>query len=171
MEWVNELAAWAWARHHNILSWYIRPLFLLPFCFFAYRRSLLGIGLTVVALATSMAWFPAPVNPSPAVVEMLDAERNYLFGPWDAAKVFASLLVPAVLHRSGPDLLAPVAGLGVGGDQRCGVVQDRLDVRGQRHRRRERAPAARAGWADHGRRADRRRGPQVGTAGSEARPA
>lgn len=27
---------WAWARHHNPLSWYIRPLFVLPFCYFAY---------------------------------------------------------------------------------------------------------------------------------------
>ena len=38
----DEFVAWAWARHHNILSWYVRPLFILPFCFFAYRRSLLG---------------------------------------------------------------------------------------------------------------------------------
>ena len=50
----DEFAAWAWARHHNVLSWYIRPLFLLPFCYFAYKRSLWGITLTVVALATSM---------------------------------------------------------------------------------------------------------------------
>jgi hypothetical protein len=34
-EWLPELASWAWARHHNILSWYVRPLFFLPFCFFA----------------------------------------------------------------------------------------------------------------------------------------
>jgi hypothetical protein len=39
-----------WARHHNVLSWCIRPLFLLPFCYFAYERSLWGIVLTVVAL-------------------------------------------------------------------------------------------------------------------------
>ncbi len=68
MDWVHELAAWAWERHHNVLSWYIRPLFLLPFCFFAYRRSVLGIVLTLVALATSMAWFPAPGAPSSAVI-------------------------------------------------------------------------------------------------------
>ena len=24
---------------HNVLSWYIRPLFLLPFCYFAYKRT------------------------------------------------------------------------------------------------------------------------------------
>ena len=62
----DEFAAWAWARHHNELSWYIRPLLLLPFCWFAYKRSLFGITLTLVALATSMSWFPAPETTSPA---------------------------------------------------------------------------------------------------------
>ena len=65
-EWLTELASWAWARHHNVLSWYIRPVFFLPFCFFAYRRSWAGILATLVALATSMAWFPAPTNPDPS---------------------------------------------------------------------------------------------------------
>jgi hypothetical protein len=32
--------------------------FLLPFCYFAYRRSLWGIVLTLLTLATSMFWFP-----------------------------------------------------------------------------------------------------------------
>ena len=95
MELINDVAAWAWARHHNILSWYIRPLFLLPFCFFAYRRRLSGISITLIALATSMAWFPAPTTPSAAVVEMLKAEHDYLFGPWGLAKVLAALAIPA----------------------------------------------------------------------------
>jgi hypothetical protein len=54
----DEFVAWTWARHHNVLSWYVRPLFLLPFCYFAYRRSLWGIVLTLLTLATSMFWFP-----------------------------------------------------------------------------------------------------------------
>lgn len=37
-----------------------RALFFLPFCFFAYRRSLWDIVLTILALVTSMFWFPAP---------------------------------------------------------------------------------------------------------------
>ena len=61
----GEFVAWAWARHHNILSWYVRPLFILPFCFFAYRRSLFGIVLTILALATSMFWFPVPEHSEP----------------------------------------------------------------------------------------------------------
>lgn len=87
--------AWAWERHHNVLSWYIRPLFLLPFCFFAYRRSLLGMTLTLLALATSMFWFPAPAEVSPAVSEMLAAEREYLTADWTLWKVLMALVVPA----------------------------------------------------------------------------
>jgi hypothetical protein len=91
----DELAAWAWARHHNVLSWYIRPLFLLPFCYFAYRRSLFGIVLTLVALATSMSWFPAPERVSPAVNEMLASEEDFLTADWTPWKVAIVLLVPA----------------------------------------------------------------------------
>jgi hypothetical protein len=89
-----DVASWAWARHHNVLSWYVRPLFLLPFCWFAWRRSRTGMAVTLVALATSMAWFPAPAHPDPAVVQFLAVERDYLLGPWTAAKVAMSLLVP-----------------------------------------------------------------------------
>ncbi|TMR91429.1 hypothetical protein [Nonomuraea basaltis] len=95
-EWLNDLAPWIWDRHHNVLSWYIRPLFLLPFCWFAHRRSLTGIVLTLVALVTSMAWFPAPEDPDPAVLGMLAAERAYLLGDWTLWKVAIALLVPLV---------------------------------------------------------------------------
>lgn len=97
MEWLNELASWAWARHHNELSWYIRPLFLLPFAYFSYRRSGWGIALTLVALATSMAWFPAPEHPTPGAIEFLAAEREYLLGEWTVAKIAMALLVPLML--------------------------------------------------------------------------
>jgi hypothetical protein len=90
----DEFAAWAWARHHNELSWYIRPLFLLPFCYFAYKRSLWGITLTVVALATSMFWFPAPQRADPGAVEFLAVEREYLTSEWSLWKVMLALLVP-----------------------------------------------------------------------------
>jgi hypothetical protein len=90
----DEFVAWAWARHHNVLSWYIRPLFILPFCYFAYRRSPWGIVLTVIALATSMSWFPAPEHSSSAVNEMLASEREYLTANWTLWKVLIALLVP-----------------------------------------------------------------------------
>ena len=91
----DEFAAWAWARHHNELSWYIRPLFLLPFCYFAYKRSLWGITLTVVALATSMFWFPAPERADPGAAEFLAVERKYLTSDWSLWKVLLGLIVPA----------------------------------------------------------------------------
>jgi hypothetical protein len=91
----GEFVAWAWERHHNVLSWYIRPLFLLPFCFFAYKQSLWGMTLTLLALATSMFWFPAPGEASPAVKEMLGAEREYLTANWTLWKVLMALVVPA----------------------------------------------------------------------------
>ena len=91
----GEFIAWAWERHHNVLSWYIRPLFLLPFCFFAYRRSLSGMTLTLLALATSIFWFPAPAEASPAVNEMLAAEREYLTADWTLWKILMALVIPA----------------------------------------------------------------------------
>jgi hypothetical protein len=97
----DEFVAWAWARHHNILSWYVRPLFILPFCFFAYKRSLLGIVLTILALATSMFWFPVPENSSPAVNEMLASEREYLTTDWTLWKILIALLVPLTFAALG----------------------------------------------------------------------
>ncbi len=43
MEFFSDFLSWAWARHHNVLSWYIRPMFILPFIFFAYKRSWKGL--------------------------------------------------------------------------------------------------------------------------------
>jgi hypothetical protein len=97
----EELVAWAWERHHNVLSWYIRPLFVLPFCLFAYRRSFLGLALTLVALATSIFWFPAPEQPSPAVMEMLASERAYLTADWSLWKVLVALLIPITFAALG----------------------------------------------------------------------
>ena len=91
---LDEFGAWAWERHHNIWSWYIRPLFFLPFCYFAYKRSLFGMVLTLVALATSMAWFPAPETTNPAVIEMLATEEEYLTENWTLWKILLALIVP-----------------------------------------------------------------------------
>ena len=97
----NEFVAWAWERHHNVLSWYVRPFFFLPFCYFAYRRNLTGIVLTLVALATSMFWFPAPETTGPAVTEMLAAEEEYLTANWTLWKVLVALLVPLTFAALG----------------------------------------------------------------------
>jgi hypothetical protein len=95
--WINDFLAWAWERHHNVLSWYIRPHFVLPLAYFSYRRSLSGIALTLVALATSMFWFPAPERVDPRVEEFLAFEREWLTGEWTIAKIATTLLVPLIL--------------------------------------------------------------------------
>lgn len=85
---------WAFNRHHNVLSWYVRPVFILPIAFFAFKRSWAGVMGSVLCLFTSMFWFPAPESVSPAVTEFLNFEQAYLKGSWDAGKIFIQLSVP-----------------------------------------------------------------------------
>ncbi len=91
---LRDVLDWVWQRHHNPLSWYIRPLFLIPFALFAYRRSWAGMGLTLIALATSMAWFPAPEHVDPRVADFLAAEKEWILGDWTLAKIALSSLAP-----------------------------------------------------------------------------
>lgn len=94
MEWVADLWSWAWARHHNPLSWYVRPLFILPLGYFAYRRSARGIAVTVLALFSSMFWFPAPDETDPRAARFLAMEQEYLTGGWPWWKTVFTLTVP-----------------------------------------------------------------------------
>lgn len=98
MEFLSDVLTWAWARHHNILSWYIRPLFVIPFVFFAYQRNWKGLVVTVIALFTSMFWFPAPAVADPAVEKFLQAETDYILGTWDFAKVMWTMTIPAFFY-------------------------------------------------------------------------
>ncbi len=93
----RRVLSWAWERHHNILSWYVRPLFILPLAYFSYKRSLFGIVLKFVALATSIFWFPAPARVDPKIEEFLAFERVWLTGEWTAEKTVSSLGVPLIL--------------------------------------------------------------------------
>jgi hypothetical protein len=89
----TEFVEWVWARHHNLASWYVRPLFLLPYCYFAYRRNTGGIIATVLMFPTSLFWFPAPNPPSERAVRYLAWEREFVTnGSW-AARVLLVLLV------------------------------------------------------------------------------
>ncbi len=80
MDWLGTFLGWAWARHHNVLSWYVRPLFILPYCWFAYRRSPAGLLLTLLLLPTSLFWFPAPERADPRVERYLAWERTLVTG-------------------------------------------------------------------------------------------
>ncbi|MEU0102061.1 hypothetical protein [Streptomyces sp. NPDC006267] len=93
---MSDFLHWAWERHANPLSWYIRPLFFLPLAYFAWRRRPWGLALTLVALLTSFFWFPAPENPDPRIQGVLDMERAFLTHP-DAFQVVMLSLAPLLL--------------------------------------------------------------------------
>ena len=85
---------WAFERHHNILSWYIRPLFIIPIMISAFKKSVTGIFVSIFSLFTSMFWFPAPGTNSSQVLSFLAVEMKYLKGIWDTPKIIMSLAVP-----------------------------------------------------------------------------
>lgn len=93
----GDILDWAFARHHNQLSWYIRPIFIIPFCFFAFKRSLAGISFTLFCIFTSMFWFPEPSNVDANVQEFLQYEVDYLTGDWGISKILLTLIVPLSL--------------------------------------------------------------------------
>ncbi len=84
MEFLSDFLSWAWARHHNVLSWYIRPMFILPFIYFAYKRNWKGLVVTVIALFTSMFWFPTSNQPAgeKSTGEQRKAKLLRLFKDW-----------------------------------------------------------------------------------------
>ena len=88
---------WAFERHQNTLSWVARPVLILPYCYFAYRRSLNGILLTVLAIATSMFWFPVPAEVDPRVADFLLMERERLEAGFDRENIFAIIMIVAFL--------------------------------------------------------------------------
>jgi hypothetical protein len=69
------------------------PLYLLRL-----QAKLEGLFLTVIALATSMFWFPAPETVDPMVEQFLQAERDYLFGTWNVGKILLTLTIPAFFY-------------------------------------------------------------------------
>ncbi len=84
---------WAFERHQNSLSWWARPLLMMPYCYFAIKQSLNGILVTILAILTSMFWFPAPDQPDPQVLEFLAMERATLTSGWNLPNIFSALAV------------------------------------------------------------------------------
>ena len=85
---------WVFERHHNQWSWYIRPVFLIPFCFFAYKHNWAGISIIIFCLFTSMFWFSKPEMSTASVNMFLEFEKNWLSSDWDFNKVMFSFTVP-----------------------------------------------------------------------------
>ncbi len=85
---------WAFERHQNQLSWYIRPLFIIPYCYYAYKQSYTGLFATIFLLMTSMFWFPVPSVISPAVEKFLAMEKEWLRSTWSMKEAILGLTVP-----------------------------------------------------------------------------
>ncbi|MDQ3072574.1 MAG: hypothetical protein M3Q97_04840 [Bacteroidota bacterium] len=85
---------WVFNRHHNQWSWYIRPVFLIPFCFFAYKQSWTGIAITIFCLFTSMFWFNRPEVVTDNVKAFLQFEKDWLYGEWNYKKILLIITVP-----------------------------------------------------------------------------
>ena len=106
---------WVFERHHNQWSWYLRPLFLLPFCYFAFKKSFSGMMISIFALFTSMFWFPKPEIVSESVIEFLEFEKDYLYGEWNLGKILLTLTIPISFIALGLAFWkrSPILGIGV----------------------------------------------------------
>ena len=125
----ESFAQWTFARHGNILSWYARPLLLLPLCYAALKQSWAGVGWSIFAIVTSMAWFPMPDTPRPEVIAFLEMEKALLAQGWNLANTlgllavlgYGALLIAAFWHQSWK-LGLGVAALGAAGKSVWSVV-------------------------------------------------
>ncbi|MBO3759084.1 hypothetical protein [Ciceribacter sp. L1K22] len=99
---------WAFERHQNTASWAVRPLLLLPLCYSAWHRSMAGVMLSVLAILSSMFWFPTPDEVRPDVEKFLAMERAVLRNGWTSSSMaglaaillYATALIAAFWRRS-----------------------------------------------------------------------
>lgn len=75
------------------MSWYIRPLFIIPIILGALKKSYAIIFVTIFCLFTSMFWFPEPKKVNESVIKFLDFEKNYLTNGWTVDKIFVLLAI------------------------------------------------------------------------------
>ncbi len=92
---------WVFDRHHNQWSWYLRPIFLIPFCYFAYKKSWAGISITIFCLFTSMFWFNRPEVVTEEVKTFLQFEKDWLYGTWNYKKLLLIITVPVSFFALG----------------------------------------------------------------------
>lgn len=92
---------WVFDRHHNLWSWYIRPIFLIPFCYYAYKQSWAGISITIFCLFTSMFWFNSPKIVANNIKLFLQFEKDWLYGAWNFQKIILIITVPISFYLLG----------------------------------------------------------------------
>ncbi len=75
----ENLATWVWERHQNQFSWYSRPLFLIPACYYAFRQKFWLIIGFMAMLFCSLFWFAAPISVPEHVSGYLEWEKQLFF--------------------------------------------------------------------------------------------
>ncbi|ARV46884.1 hypothetical protein P9293_18630 [Bacillus inaquosorum] len=90
---VQDILDWAFRRHLNPLSWYIRPLFLLVLVYAAYKRSWKGIIITFVLMMSSMVWFPEPKRIYLQMQKVLEFEQMLLSSQVSAVLTIVFMMV------------------------------------------------------------------------------
>ncbi|MCI4137735.1 hypothetical protein MMJ09_11670 [Bacillus vallismortis] len=90
---LQDILDWAFRRHLNPLSWYIRPLFLLVLVYAAYQRSWKGIIIIFVLMMSSMVWFPEPKKIDLHMQKVLEFEQKLLGSPISAVLTIAFMMV------------------------------------------------------------------------------
>lgn len=91
-----DLGSWIWERHQNLFSWYSRPLFIIPACYYAYRRKLSYIIGFILLMATSLFWFDAPSIIPDQVSGYLEWEKQLFFvneNPWPLILLSGAVIV------------------------------------------------------------------------------
>ena len=73
------IGSWIWDRHQNLFSWYSRPLFIIPACYFAYQHKLWHTTACMVLMFASLFWFSAPEQVSVEVQAFLEWEKQLFF--------------------------------------------------------------------------------------------
>ena len=94
---IKEILDWAFERHLNPISWYIRPIFLIAFCFFSYKRSWKGVIITILIMMSSMVWFPAPEKIDSQMQAVLEYEKQILSNPFSAIIAISTMIITMTL--------------------------------------------------------------------------
>ena len=75
----EDLGTWIWNRHQNQFSWFSRPIFIIPACYYAYRRMIWHVLGFMGLLGTSLFWFPSPAQVPVSVSKYLEWEKQLFF--------------------------------------------------------------------------------------------
>jgi hypothetical protein len=89
----QEILDWAFQRHLNPLSWYIRPVFLVVLAYFAYKHNWKGLIITFILMMSNMVWFPPPETINLQMKAVLEMEEKLLSNPLSAILTITFMMV------------------------------------------------------------------------------